>query len=76
VSDYMTVAELARDRRVGLSTAYRWVNEYGLPHYRGPSTRFRIDPDDFQEWFKQFRQVRNLRSQELPYKGSPTLMRG
>jgi excisionase family DNA binding protein len=67
MTNFITVAELARDMQVGLSTVYRWINEYDLPCYCGPSARFKIDPDDFQRWYRQFRQIGNRRFQKLPY---------
>jgi len=65
VSTLLTVAELASDMGVGPSTVYKWIHEYNLPYYHIPSSGFRINPDEFQGWYGQFRQVKNQRVRRL-----------
>ena len=59
------VRELARMQRVGLSTVYKWINKYGLPCYHFPESEIRIDLDEYREWQRQFRSVKQKRVQRL-----------
>ena len=61
----VSVSELAKMQRVGVSTVYKWIHKYGLPFYQYPESEIRIDLDEYREWHRQFRSVKRQRVQRL-----------